>query len=279
MPAPRRRARRLLIALAAVAVVAASSCEPAPPPPGPPTGTCRPNPFTAEFQRNIDAFSAARHHVTASVYDDRSGCWYHLRFGQRVTTASVVKVEIMGAAMLRAQDQGRGLTQWELGHVTNMIHSSNDPAASAMWVSLGGGAAMAGYGNRLGLLETVETSPTWGLTSTTAYDQARFVGSLVQGGIVAPNFRALAWWELRNIRADQRWGVRAGVPAGWQVGHKNGFADSRCCGWRVNSVGYVSDPGGGGYAIAILSDGWPSLGSGIPMVEHVARTVAGSLAR
>jgi hypothetical protein len=47
----------------------------------------------------------------------------------------------------------------------------------------------------------------------------------------------------------------------------------------VNSVGYVQDPAGGGYAIAILSDGWRSLGEGIPMVEVVAAQVAGSLTR
>lgn len=275
----RRRLRVLVVGLGAVALLGAVACDPPRPPTGPPTGRCRPNPFTAEFQRNIDAFGAARHHVTASVYDDRTGCWYHLRRGQRVTTASVVKIEIMAATMRRAQDRGRALTRWELGNVTRMINSSDNPAASALWVDLGGGGAMASYGARLGLLETTETSPTWGLTSTTAYDQARFIGSLVQGGLVDRNFRALAWWQLRNIRADQRWGVRAGVPGGWQVGHKNGFAGSSCCGWRVNSVGYVADPAGGGYSVAILSDGWPSLSAGIPMVEHVARTVAGSLAR
>jgi hypothetical protein len=62
------------------------------------------------------------------------------------------------------------------------------------------------------------------------------------------------------------------------VGHKNGFAGSGCCGWRVNSSGYVADPAGGGYSITVLSDGWGSLGEGIPLVEAVARVTAGSLA-
>jgi hypothetical protein len=69
------------------------------------------------------------------------------------------------------------------------------------------------------------------------------------------------------------------VPADWEVGHKNGFAGSTCCGWRVNSVGYVADPNGGGYSIAILSDGWRSLGEGVPMVETVAAAVSGSLTK
>jgi hypothetical protein len=73
--------------------------------------------------------------------------------------------------------------------------------------------------------------------------------------------------------------VPKGVPADWQVGHKNGFFDSTCCGWRVNSVGYVADPDGGGYSIAILSDGWGSLAEGIPTVEAVAARVSGTLTK
>lgn len=275
---PSGRTRRFALGLLAVAMLAAVGCYPPDPPPGPPTGDCRPNPFTAQFQRNLDAFGGAVHHVTAAVFDDRTGCWYHLRRGQRVTTASVVKVEIMAATFLRAQDRGRDLTQWELGAVTRMIHSSDNPSASSLWVNLGGGGAMSNYGARLGLRATVETSPTWGLTSTTAEDQAEFIHRLLQGNVLQPSGRGLAWWELRHIRGDQRWGVRAGVPAGWEVGHKNGFAGSRCCGWRVNSVGYVADPAGGGYSIAILSDRWASLPQGVPMVEAVASAVSASLA-
>ena len=274
----RTRPLAVLVLLAA-AVLVASACEPPAPPPGPPTGECKPDPFTAEMQRDLDAMGAAAHHLTAAVYDDRTGCWYHLRRGQRVTTASVVKLEIMVAAFLRAQDQGRDLSNWEFSKVTPMMHSSDDPAASALWVNLGGGPAMSAYGERLGLHATVETSPTWGLTTTTAEDQAAFVHRLLQGDLLTPLNRGRVWWQMLNIREDQRWGIRAGVPEDWTVGHKNGFFGSTCCGWRVNSVGYVADPDGGGYSIAILSDGWRSLGEGVPMVERVAGAVAGSLTK
>ena len=271
--------RRAAIALVAMAVLTAVACDPPKPSPVPATGSCKPNPFTADFQRRIDAMGAAAHHVTAAVYDDRTGCWYHLRRGQRVTTASVVKIEIMAAALLRAQDQGRGLTDWEISKDTPMMHSSNDPAASALWVNLGGVRGMSAYGTRLGLPATIETEPKWGLTSTTAEDQAAFVHGLLQGNVLRPAGKGAAWWQLRNVREDQQWGIRRGVPRGWVVGQKNGFFDSACCGWRVNSVGYVADPAGGGYSIAILSDGWRSLPEGIPMVETVAAQVAGSLTK
>jgi hypothetical protein len=44
-------------------------------------------------------------------------------------------------------------------------------------------------------------------------------------------------------------------------------------------VGYVSDPDGGGYAIAVLSDEWGSLSQGVPLVEMVSARVAGSLVK
>ena len=160
-----------------------------------------------------------------------------------------------------------------------MIRASDDSAATSLWGALGGVRGRSDWGARMGLTDTVETEPKWGLTSTTAEDQARFVHRLMQGDLLEPIRKGLLWLELRNVRPDQSWGIRSGVPAEWDVGHKNGFAPSACCGWRVNSVGYVADPAGGGYSIAILSDGWGSLAEGVPMVEGVARTVAGSLTR
>lgn len=271
--------RVAVVAAIAVALLGAVACDPPKPPPGPPTGACRTDPFTPWFQQYIDGFGAAGHHVTAAVYDDRTGCWYHLRQGQRVTTASVVKIEVMAATLLRAQDQGRDLVRSESQRIGRMISASDNAATTSLWSSLGRVRAMSSYSARFGLGATVVTEPYWGLTSTTAQDQAWFMERLMQGGVpLDAHNRGIAWLYLRDIRADQRWGVRAGVPAGWEVGHKNGFADSACCGWRVNSVGYVADPGGGGYAIAVLSDGWGSMDEGIPMVETVAKQVAGSLA-
>lgn len=274
-----RCTRTVVVALVTLGTFGLTACDPPSPPPSPPTGACRPQPFTDGFQQHLDSLGAAAHHVTAAVYDDRTGCWYHLRQGMRVTTASVVKIEVMAATMLRAQDRRRELSRSEMSRIHPMVTASDNAATTSLWGDLGGVRAMRSYGARLGLDATEVTEPLWGMTSTTAEDQAGFVERLMQGGVpLSPAMRGLAWVYLRGIRADQRWGVRAGVPAGWEVGHKNGFAGSSCCGWRVNSVGYVADPSGGGYSVAILSDGWASMGQGIPMVEAVARQVAGSIA-
>lgn len=276
-----RRRRRVgpIVAVALTTVMyATTGCRPLPPPPGSPTGACRPDPFTAEVAAVLDGAGAARHHLTVAVVDDRTGCRYHYRRGQRVTTASVVKVEIMAGVLLRAQRAGRDLTARERDLIKPMIVRSDDATASTLWSGLGGEPGMERVGADLGLASTDEVAPLWGLSSTTAEDQAEFVERLVQGpGPLDERSRDRAWGFLTAIVPGQRWGVRAGVPAEWTVGHKNGFAGSTCCGWRVNSVGYAADPAGGGYSIAILSDGWRNLREGIPLVEAAARVVAAAL--
>ncbi len=185
------RTRLLLITVVSVAMLGAVACEPPAPPPGPPTWQCAPDPFDAQFQRELDAMGAAQHNLTVAVFDDRSGCWYHLRQGQRVTTASVVKIEIMAATLLRAQDQGRGVSNWEMSKITPMIHSSDDPAATALWLNLGGAGPISAYGDRMGLVATVETEPKWGLTSTTAEDQPASCTSWCRAG--CSTHRGVPW--------------------------------------------------------------------------------------
>src|SRR5688500_362230 len=57
------------------------------------------------------------HRVTAAVYDTRTGCDYRLHNELRLTTASVIKAGVMGAVLLKAQDAGRGLTDWERARI------------------------------------------------------------------------------------------------------------------------------------------------------------------
>ncbi|MEZ5321964.1 MAG: serine hydrolase [Microthrixaceae bacterium] len=269
-----RAARPFAVALSLALVAVA--CEPPPPPPAVSGTPCK-QPFTAGAVDILNHLGFG-HRLTAAVFDDRTGCWYHYRRGERVSTASVVQTEILAGVLLRAQLQGRPLTATEQRRIVPMMAVSDDRSANALWSGLGGEGGMEMIGWALGLAQTDEVGPKWGLTTTTAEDQARFTERLVQGpGILDHAHRGLAWLYLRLVRSDQRWGVTAGVPDRWQVGLKNGSAPSRCCGWRINSVGYVADPIGGGYSIAVLSDGWPSPQVGIPVVEAVARIVNGTI--
>lgn len=235
---------------------------------------CTENPFTAGFDAALRArWPGTR--ITAAVYDERTGCEYRYRGDLRITTASVLKIEIMAAVILRAQRAGRGLTATERARIAPMIHTSDDPAANALWTSVGGVNGLAALDRELGLRDTVQAAP-WGLTSTSASDRNLLLRRLVlgEGGPFTAASRATARSFLLDVAPSQQWGITSGVPSSWRVPMKNGFFPSQCCGWRINSSGVVERPSGTRYVATILSDGWSSQAAGVPAVEFVSRVIA-----
>ncbi len=232
------------------------------------------DPFTPEVRRALAARWGG-HDLTAEVYDVRTGCRFRYQPQIRSTTASVLKVEIMAGVLLRAQNQGRGLTQAERDLIHPMITRSADPPASQLWSSLGGINGMEALDRSFSMGQTTHASP-WGLTRTSAHDQVELIRQIIFGqyGPLQATGRSEARSYMQQVVPSQRWGITAGVPSGWAVPLKNGFFSSQCCRWRANTSGAVLDPGGGGYAVTILSDGWPDLASGIPAVEDVSRAIA-----
>ena len=85
--------------------------------------------------------------------------------------------------------------------------------------------------------------------------------------------RAVARELMTSVVPSQTWGITSGVPSGWTVAQKNGFA-----GGVANSVGFVEDPDGGGYVIVVLSNGWPTWSRGVAVVEEIAGWVSSVLA-
>jgi len=270
-----------LVAGAAVGVpapVASAAPVPvqAPSPAADDRAACGPTPFTAGF----DAALRSRwpgNRFTASVYDRRTGCAYDYRADLRLTTASVLKAEIMAGILLRAQAEGRGLTQWEQSNIGPMIARSADPEANALWSSLGGIAGMEGVDRAFGLTQTDQNSP-WGITTTSARDRTSLMRQLLygDGGPLGASYRAIARSYLLSVVPSQRWGITAGVPPGTKVPLKNGFFSSQCCRWRLNSSGAVEI--GAGYVVTILTDRWPNEAAGIEGNEFVARAVNARMA-
>jgi hypothetical protein len=238
------------------------------------------DPFTPALASQLAARWPANR-FTAEVYDERTGCQYDLHPGLRLTTASVLKVEVMSGILLRAQSQGRPLSAQEDSLIFPMITASHDAPTTQLWQSLGGAAGMTSLDNVFGMTGTTQVGPEWGVTVTTAADQVHLLRQVVLGdfGPIGPAYRADAFYYMSHVIASQRWGIGAGLPSGWSFVNKNGFAGSVCCAWRINSTGVVYDPSGrGAYAIAILSDGWPDQPSGVAAVETISRAVSASLA-
>ena len=216
--------------------------------------------------------------VTAAVYDTRTGCWHHLHRGMRITTASVIKAQVLGAVLLKAQAAGRALTAWERSQIRPMIRYSFNPETSNLYGHVGYEPGMAATDRHFGVTATTHTA-RFGLTRSTAVDRTNVVLKLLHGGgTLRQSGREEAWRSMTDVHPLQEWGISAGVPAGWTVAQKNGFYPSTGIGWRVGSSGFVrQDDGDQGYAITVMTEGASNQRTGIRLTEEVARRAAAAL--
>ncbi len=232
--------------------------------------------FGPTFARRLrDRFPGQR--FSAHVVDTRTGCEYGLRPDLRITTASVVKVEILGGLLLEAQRAGRSLTDRERRNAEAMMQLSLNPETGAIWSQLGGVAGMTALDRRLGATATTQAQ-AFGATWSTARDRTTVTLAVLDGrGPLKWSSVEVAHEIMAGVHPAQQWGISAGVAAGFRAVSKNGFYPMTGYGWRVGSTGFVADPDGGGYAITIMSDHNATQAAGIALVEAIARHVARSL--
>lgn len=235
--------------------------------------SCRPDPFSGLASRLAADYPGQL--ITAHVHDLATGCDYSLNPGNRQRTASVFKIMVMAGTLLEAQRAARDLTDWEMAQLVPMITQSTNPQVRNLWRSFGGSPWFEMMRQEFGLDETTVTADggsAWGLTTTSARDQVQLVRQMLIGewGPIGSKYRKIAIDLMTSVIPEQTWGITAGVPEGWSVAQKNGFA-----GITINSVGWADEPGPEpGYVVAILSQGWPNHPAGIAAVERVNEAVA-----
>ncbi|MGW1540195.1 serine hydrolase [Streptomyces sp. NPDC002309] len=188
------------------------------------------------------------------------------------TTASVVKVDILAALLLQAQDAGRELTAKEKSDATEMIVRSDNDCASALWRAIGAEQGLDAANERLGLTGTRGgRRMEWGLTSTTVADRLTLLRRVFTAdSALGAASRAYVQELMGQVTHGQRWGVlAAGDGSGWAL--KNGWLPHKETGlWDVNSIGRVT-VGGRPFLVAVLSDGNTTKEKGVSLVESAAR--------
>ncbi|CCK31357.1 secreted protein [Streptomyces davaonensis JCM 4913] len=187
-------------------------------------------------------------------------------------TASIVKVDILAALLLQAQDAGRGLTAAEKSYATAMIENSDNASTSALWETIGRAEGLAAANERLGLTATEGgEGMLWGLTQTTAADQLTLLQQVFDDeSELSEASRAYVRGLMGRIAVDQRWGVSA-VADGSEWALKNGWLPRSTTGlWDINSIGRVTADGRE-YLVAVLSDGHTTKAAGVALVEAAAR--------
>ncbi|THA67541.1 hypothetical protein E6P78_14645 [Streptomyces sp. A0958] len=191
-------------------------------------------------------------------------------------TASIVKVDILAALLLLAQDEGRELTAAERARAVAMIEKSDNDSATALLAAVGGAAGLDAANERLGLTATT-AAHAWGLTSTTAADQLTLLGAVFGTEADAELSEASRTYVrelMAQVEADQQWDVSA---AGESWALKNGWMPRTATGlWNVNSIGRVTADGHT-YLVAVLSEGQRTKERGIALVESAAKVAVGVL--
>jgi beta-lactamase class A len=227
---------------------------------------------TAGLGAAVDRYLRARHsRVGIAVYDATTHTTYWLNQAATFQTASIVKAQILGAVLRRAQTQRRPLTAVEQANLAAMIQRSDNHAATTLWHLLGGASAVAAF-DRLVPMPATTPHAAWGLTTTTAADNVRLLRTFAfPNPTLTPRHRAYALSLLEQVVREQRWGVTAGVAPTAVVALKNGWLPrSDPAHWRVNSIGWVKGAQRN-YVIAVLTDHNPSMQYGIDTIQQLSR--------
>ncbi|KOV65797.1 serine hydrolase [Streptomyces sp. MMG1121] len=194
-------------------------------------------------------------------------------------TASIVKVDILAALLLQAQDAGRRLTATEQAYATRMIENSDNESATELWHTIGRAAGLDAANKRFGLTATSGgDGELWGLTQTTAADQLVLLQQVFgKDSELSADSRTYVQGLMTSVETDQRWGVSAVADDNsWAL--KNGWLARSTTGlWDVNSIGRVAVDGTD-YLVAVLSKGTRTQDKGIALVEAAAKAAVSAFA-
>jgi hypothetical protein len=202
--------------------------------------------------------------VSFAIVDER-GRIHGFNRGARYSSASVVKAMLLVAYLRKGGVRNRRLHGSEKGTLGPMIRRSDNGAASAIHGNVGN-RGLRRLARRAGMKRFIP-SPVWGGSQITARDQARFFFRI--RGLIPERHRSYALGLLRRIVPGQRWGVPRANPKGWRVHFKGGWTPSGG-GWRVHQAALLRN-GNRRIALAVLTEGGPSLGYGGSTIAGVTR--------
>ncbi|MFI5759356.1 serine hydrolase [Streptomyces sp. NPDC051563] len=251
------------------AAAAPAPTAPAPSPPSP----------DQAVRRALDGLGPHHGRYALAVEDLTSG--RAAAYGPSTETfvsASIIKVDILAALLLRTQDRG-GLTPDQRRLASAMIRVSDNDAAQELWTAIGRRPGLDAANARLGLTPAhAGQQGPWGLTRTTTGDQITLLKAVfTENSPLTAASRSYVRTLMAGIAADQNWGVGAARAPGTPPVLKNGWlpvgAPAR---WAVNSIGLVEHEGHT-LLIAVLTDGQPTRETGTALIERAAATAAAAL--
>jgi hypothetical protein len=180
----------------------------------------------------------------------------------RHRSASVVKAMLLVSYLNHGDVPKRRLRSNEKAFLRPMITRSDNGAATHTR-NIVGNAGLMRLARRV-RMKDFATSPSWGSTQISPYDQTRFFYRL--DSYVPRRHRGYARTLLANVIGSQRWGIPPALPTGWRIYFKGGWLPPRV----VNQVALL-ERGKRHVAIAVFTDGDPSFGYGQKTIQGVSQ--------
>jgi hypothetical protein len=205
------RAAELAVVLAVVAAAFASTA-------GPARAIAEPA-WSARIEAAEQYVGRREGWISFALLDEAGRMRGH-RSRAAVPTASLLKPMLLVAYLRMPSVRGRGLTPFERSVLGPMIRRSDNGAVATMFPRVGA-ARMYALARLAGMERFRLAWPVWGLSQTTARDQARFFYRIDR--LVPKRHRAYALELLRTIVPWQRWGVGRVAHPGWRLYFKGGW--------------------------------------------------------
>ena len=224
--------------------------------------------------RAIDASLRGRvSTVGLYVTDGRIGitCQWHAAW--HFYAASVIKVTILSALLLKLQDEHRQLSAAQRHLAWLMITQSDNAAANTLWYEVGY-HDMQVFLDRAGMRQT-RLSPYWGLTQITPHDEMIQLSLLsTRNKLLTRASRVYVRHLMANVISWQRWGVAAGAPRSVVAHIKNGWLPypPPHFPWEINSLGIFTYRQWV-YRIAMLTFRNPTMAYGVSTIQRAAEVI------
>jgi hypothetical protein len=218
------------------------------------------------------SYLAGRDGYTAFAVIDSEGRMHGAHVHRTFVSASVVKAMLLVALLRKVAGEHRGLSATDRALLQPMIHVSDNDAATDLWERVGD-RRLRGLARRAGMSD-FSIEGIWANAQISPADQAHYFFEM--DSLIPARFRHFADHLLSHIAGYESWGIpEIARPRGWDVFYKGGWRGT----WRgqlVHQIARLRKPQERA-AIAVMTDGDPSMEYGIETIQGVAaRLLAGS---
>jgi hypothetical protein len=234
----------------------------------------------ARFQAAADLVQKTKGHLGVIVHDRKNGGeWRAGEVGYATWTASTIKLAMAENLLERSRTSEIKLDTTARKNIADMLDTSSDLAADALWDKYGKDAFLPWFQQQYGMANLQFPAGAvhkWSQLKGTADDLIHLMTYVLDRADPADRDYLMA--AMRRAGTLQHWGVWAAGPDKLP-GVKNGWSletDDKVKHWVTHSVGFAGPDAQ--YAVVIMFDqqAGGTIGAGVHTVSDIVATVFGA---